>query len=357
LAADVQAYANRYGIAHSEAAERLAYHDKISSKNLHNLFSVRAPASYAGMHFEHMPEHRLMVHWVGPAPELSALLGPDAAALSNKMILAPANLSYATLSASLEDSAAVVDLAGVAADIALDVRSNRIAVYVIDANAAQAQLDAAQLELPPGAEFVEVDGLMTLTADISGGYPLSACTSGFSVTFGSYTGITTAGHCPPVPGTQQQYFGGVLLPYQSGATSGPYDVQWHTVPGYTATNNIFIGEGGYRDIFRYKSRLAQTPGDWVCKYGMATLYTCATIIDNQFRPNTARLTNPTATYIRAGDSGERTTDEGDSGGPVFFGSTALGTVTGRLIVTPYTVHMIYMPAEYIEQYGLDLIVN
>lgn len=348
---DVQEYASRYQVTFHEASRRLNMQRRVSRRGLHEELSRKFPEKYAGMFFQHAPKHRLVVQWVGQGKDPNALAAVDDIELLGNTKVAAARHSHATLNDALQDASVIVDRLGIKADIALDVRQNRVAVYVTNVSSADAILKGSSTPMPAGTELVEVAALMSPVTDMGGGWPLSTCTSGFSVRFQTYVGITTAGHC-----SNQQYYG-THLPYQSGTVSGPYDVQWHTAPGFNVVNKIFIGNGQYRSIASYKSRWAQIPGDWVCKFGMSTAYSCATIIDNQFRPNSADLINPTATYIRAGDPNEEHAREGDSGGPVFFGNIAHGTISGKIIVNPYTVDMVYMPAEYIEQYGLTIMVN
>ncbi|MFX4493660.1 hypothetical protein ABTA45_19400, partial [Acinetobacter baumannii] len=113
---------------------------------------------------------------------------------------------------------------------------------------------------------------------------------------------------------------------------GSYDIQWHTAPGHTVTNRIFIGPE-YRTITGIVPRASQALQSVVCKYGRSTEYTCGTIIStNTFRPSA--VPNATATYVRMGDPNEVQTQSGDSGGPVFFGQKAYGTIVASVYVDP-----------------------
>ena len=178
-----------------------------------------------------------------------------------------------------------------------------------------------------------------LEADIHGGLALSTCTSGFSVEDGEGTsGITTAGHCG-----ESQAYDGTDLDFEEEKEETNYDIQWHTAPGFTVTNEIQWWEtGSTREITDTVGRSSQSVGDYVCKYGKTSYYTCGYISDTSFWPS-----GLSATFIRVDNTGgyDDLSSGGDSGGPWFLSGDAYGTHVGA--PSSDTNDAIYMAVNYI----------
>ena len=99
----------------------------------------------------------------------------------------------------------------------------------------------------------------------------------------------------------------------------------------------------YARSYCYEGRSNQSVGQYVCKYGKTTGYTCGYIESRFFRPN--YIDNATPTFILVEDTAGYSplVEVGDSGAPVFNGSTAFGTISGKVD----TGKAIYMAVNYI----------
>ena len=77
-------------------------------------------------------------------------------------------------------------------------------------------------------------------------------------------------------------------------------------------------------------RTSQSVGEYVCKYGRATHYTCGYIDTKNYRPDPDNIPGPSPTFIRVDNTAGYgdLSDSGDSGGPWFNTNDAYGTHVG-----------------------------
>jgi hypothetical protein len=150
-----------------------------------------------------------------------------------------------------------------------------------------------------------------------------------------------------------------VLPFKGEKYETSYEVQWHTLAGYTPVNKIqWDVDGATRSITSVKARVNQVIGGYVCKYGMKTKYGCGTIADKNYRP-VYRPQDPqpripfVATFIRVVSENNKNpfVDLGDSGGPWFNGYTAYGINTSG-----FGVNGVYMAINYVSGLGVSVMV-
>lgn len=255
----------------------------------------------------------------------------------------------AQLEAAQQAALHLVRPLGVPVNGGINITENRAEIYVAERARLDAALQRAGRQLPDGAAAITVPELARPAANIFGGLAVNGCTTGFSVAGPQGLGFATAGHCP-----DRQY----PLPAGSGADFpfiyewrqfGPYDLQWHTTPGWTVRSWAYDGVPSYRYVTGTKARGDQWDGEWVCKYGAATHYTCGQIAD-RFYTSYYPYNDPS--YVRVSNAGERICFEGDSGGPWYNGGTAYGITNGCA-----GNDGIYMAINYVQYTGLTVLVN
>jgi len=155
----------------------------------------------------------------------------------------------------------------------------------------------------------------------------AVCTSGFVVTDGGRTGLTTAAHCPDVLSYVEPAGGDVPLT-MIGAWGAYYqDVQIHVAEQPMAP--LFYPDKGktlLRPVTSWRNRTSTRAGDFVCHRGERTGYSCAEVEYPDFAPPGDLCAGPcpaTWVAVRGPDC-----KGGDSGGPVFSGTIAFGLVKG-----------------------------
>ncbi|WP_217896590.1 S1 family peptidase, partial [Sphingobium sp. Z007] len=120
--------------------------------------------------------------------------------------------------------------------------------------------------------------------------------------------LTTAGHCP-----NTLSYTGVNLPikgenYQANTNN---DFQWHTTAGFDRlTNQIYDGLSTNYTISYVYPYSSMATGDFVCKYGAITGYTCGTVTSKNYN-----FIGASGFVVVRGVNGENMSDPGDSGGP------------------------------------------
>ena len=246
-------------------------------------------------------------------------------------------------------------------DSGVDVIANVVVIFVAgeeNRRLLESHPVAGPLVARPEVTVETVDGLARLASHIQGGLLVGgqgACTSGFSVKHNrsGKLGVLTAGHCADSP-----VIDGSGAPLQQELSERRWDVQWHTVPGRHITNEVEYVENGVRkhqSITDTKHTTKLTKADVLCKSGMRTGYTCGNIAWTNIC--FGGIPNCEHTYVIVrGLDGVGMADVGDSGGPVFMGTHAIGTVSG---VTGESGRgdLIYMPIDYISDLGLSVLTS
>lgn len=163
------------------------------------------------------------------------------------------------------------------------------------------------------------------------------CSAGFNVYAGSQPYVITAGHC-----TQG-------LPYWQGV--GPsIDSSFGQGSDYGIIRNDSSSAPGVVDLYNGRGQRITSVGgayvgEQVCKSGQTTGLTCGSV---QGLNQTVHYADGTTVYGLIQTNVY--SDHGDSGGPLFDGSTGLGTVSGGNSSTTY-----FQPlAEAMNAYGVSL---
>jgi hypothetical protein len=153
------------------------------------------------------------------------------------------------------------------------------------------------------------------------------CTTGFVVSDAKQAGITTAAHCPD----QLLYRGpdgeerGLTFAGQWGFSYR--DVQVHTGVG-APDGRFFVDRERTvaRPLLTWRTRPQTRAGDFVCMRGESSGYACSTVELVDFAPPGELCGGPcAASWVTATGPQCR---RGDSGSPVFIGTTALGILKG-----------------------------
>ncbi|MGP8323804.1 MAG: S1 family peptidase [Methanosarcinaceae archaeon] len=353
---DAQIYASNTGVSIDEALRRFQLQD--IAGELDAELSMNETGTFAGLWVEHTPKFRIVVQFTRDGEETIKPYLKQHTELASIVEVRTANVSLANLRRAQANASYSVSASGIPANSDINVYNNNVELYVVKADRSRFDnaLQRREMRLPDNVRVITVETLAENTADIYGGLSLSTCTSGFSVKKGWWPfitkGITTAGHCP-----NTQSYNGDSLTFKSEKWTGSYDIQWHTASGYTVTNKIQTSSGGStRDITATKSRSSQAIGNYVCKYGKTTGYTCGYIRSKDYNPGGV---NDQSTFIRVNNTAgwDVLSDSGDSGGPWFLTGDAYGTMTHK--ITPGTngvgTDAVYMAVDYVES-GLGVTV-
>jgi streptogrisin C len=364
LVQDAAQYAATYEVDLEEALRRLRLQPAIGK--LEAELATREPATFAGIWIQHSPVYLVIVQHTpaGAARSRERIQGKNLGELAGVIEQRTVRLSLKRLQAIQAAAHGVAKKQGILADSMINVAENRVELRTTApgeltkalGTAAHTSKRAADLGLTENVEVVAVEKLSGPQAYVTGGLPVSLCTSGFAVQSGGTLGVTTAAHC----GNVQQY-NNRSLPLVGEAFSGSSDVQWHTAPELFVTNRIFDGVNdavtpNYRFITATKNRDQQVVGEFVCKYGITTGQTCGTISTKTYQPGWVPSASPTYIYVTGGSV--NLSEGGDSGGPWFSGDTAYGTHSGGYNGAGGVLNdAIYMAIDYIAPLGVSVLTS
>lgn len=158
-----------------------------------------------------------------------------------------------------------------------------------------------------------------------------ACTTGFVVTDGARNGLVTAAHCPDDLAYVQPDRTQLPLSFVGQWGWSFQDVQLHLAPETlgAALAPVFYADSAKtirRPVTGARPRASTRAGDVVCHRGERTGYSCAEVEYVDFAPSGDLCGGPCApTWVAVAGPSCRS---GDSGGPVFDGTVALGLVKG-----------------------------
>ncbi len=335
LARDAATYAIAHQVSGSEAERRLRL--QLASVAESDRLRVRFGDRLAGLYFQHSPDYRLIVLLKGeqPATELLLPVGPDKVPVT---IRGGAEATRAQVLAVIdryrsEIARAVPGTRG----IGHDPRTGRLLVFqrasavirpVVEVAAELSLLTGVPVEVRPIIASFENAGAVGGSRVVSEGTGLrTICTTGFLVGRGAERGVTTAAHCAD----QMSYRGPDgeerLLKFAGQWGTAYRDVQVHTGVGgeppllFTDTPRTIA-----RPVTGWLTRPMTRAGDWVCKRGEASGASCAEVELTDFAPPgelCGGLCSASWVTVR-GPQCRR----GDSGAPVYVGTTALGVLKG-----------------------------
>ena len=336
LAQDAGAYARRYSVPLDEAIRRLKAQEESAAATdaIRRAYGGRL----AGIAIEHEPSFRIVVFLTGaeavPAQSLSVggmtvpVVFRTGARATRTEIVSAMLQHRALLDRELPNSRG----------IGLDQRSGELVLLVTSATAARIGAGSIRerAETVTGVPVrIEIADPPARNLSIKGGARLEgasegrryACTTGFVVEKGEQRGILTAAHCPDSP----TYIDpdGTRIPLEFGGHwgVGHQDVQLHIHPA--ADRPVFFADrriGALRELTSWRNRTSLRAGDFVCKWGESSAYSCSEVQLTDYAPPGELCGGPCKPMwvTMAGPQCRA----GDSGGPVFIGTTAIGITKG-----------------------------
>ena len=370
LMQDAAEYARRYGVTFDAAIHRMrAQGESVAATDaLRATFADR----WAGISIEHLPDYRIVVLLTGsePVADQAIVAGGmtvpvvfrTGAAATREAVLAAIATYQAKIRASLPHPPG----------IGLDQRTGEMVVVIssgdaaLDRGGALRERIAALTGVPvridvvdrPPVDMADGAGEGAIEGAVEGGARVVgtvegkryACTTGFVVTDGVRHGVVTAAHCPDslryVDGARREW----PLDFVGQWGWGYQDVQVNSVPGASAPlAPLFYADTAKtlaRPVVTWRYRTSTRAGDFVCHRGERTGYSCAQVAMVDFAPAGDLCGGAClATWVAVEGP---TCKGGDSGAPVFEGTTALGLVKGGTYARDGTCLMYYyMSTDYL----------
>ncbi len=338
LTQDAGEYARQFAVSRDEALSRLrAQQESVAiTDRLQEQYRDRV----AGIAIQHRPDYRIIVNLTGTQPVAAqrARLGGrtvpiefrTGARASRERVIWAITYHQAKIRAALSAPPAM----------GLDPRTGELVVIVSKANAASLGRDALQ------AKFEALTGVPVqirliertdVNLDVDGGSRIEGvspdngkrylCTTGFAVTDGRRSGVTTAAHCL----NALTYYGpqreAAELEFVGEWGWGYHDVQVHL--SKQPLRPLFFADNGRtvaRPVTGLRGRTSTRAGDFVCHRGETTGYSCAEVELIDFAPAGDLCGGACLpTWVTVAGPGCK---GGDSGGPVFSGTIALGVLKG-----------------------------
>ncbi len=316
---DWPAYARLHGLTIEEARDDAALVDQAAllQEELERDFA----SDFAGMWVERKPTFKLVVAFT--SDRSVEVRGRASAALLPYL----ETRVYERSLRELRDAVAALPMADIAHSLSIDVKTNQIEVQVLPGEKQSVTLELLERIPTDLARVVETTTLPTPVEIYGGLSHTSTCgglqgTVGFSVKKGTTTGIVTAGHlanCGDV--------NGYPLTFRDEHNGGISDSQWFTSNTAETPKFRYNQSGATRLVYARRSYSSVVVGSTICKYGRTTYYDCGEVsrkdvdVDGVFGPYSA-------VWIEIENcGGEDLAEPGDSGGPAFYGTTAIGILT------------------------------
>ncbi|MFD1788332.1 hypothetical protein ACFSC3_12195 [Sphingomonas floccifaciens] len=339
MAHDAAAVAERLDLTPVEALRHLRL--QAASVAETDAIADRYADRLAGIAIEHRPDFRIIVRLTGtdPVPDRSVDLGGKRVAIVFQTGAATTRTGLVQAIASYQST--IRDSLLAPPGLGVDMRTGELVAVVSrrdiereGADALRARL-AALTRVPvrlrvvdqPVLDLGSIAGGTRMTGTRPGDAHRYLCTAGFAVTDGVRSALATAAHCPDTLTVRDPAGQNVDLPFVGQWGWGNQDVQINLTPG-TLTPEFFVDTARTisRPVTGARGRAGLRAGDVVCHRGERTGYSCSVIELTDFAPAgdlCGGACLPTWTTV-AGPSCKG----GDSGGPVFLGTTAYGLLKG-----------------------------
>ena len=336
---DAAGVADRFAISLAGAARRLRLQQ--ASVTATDAIAARFADRLAGIAVEHDPGFRIVVLLKGAEPVPGELLNLDGEQIPVDFI-AGAQASRAELVRAISAHQATIRASLLTPPgLGVDQRTAELVAVVSRRDVAREGIEpfrtrlAALTGMPvrlrvvdePALDMGGIAGGMRMMGARPGDPRQYLCTAGFVVTDGLRTGLSTAAHCPDTLRVRDAAGQEEVLPFAGQWGWGDQDVQINL--SATALAPVFFADTGKtisRPVTGSRPRGAIRAGDIVCHRGERTGYSCSAVELTDFAPAgdlCGGACLPTWTTV-AGPICRG----GDSGAPVFLGTTAYGILKG-----------------------------
>ena len=337
LAQDAAEYARLFGVTQTEAEARLMAQD--ASVPVTDALAERYRDRLAGIAIEHRPAYRILIYLTGTDPVVDErlkvgtltvpILFRTGARVTRERVIWAMTYHQAAIRAALRTPPGM----------GLDPRTGELVVTIGSADAPDGIEPLRQrLEAIAGVPVrVSVVNRIDVNLAPEGGSRVEGvsttdgkrylCTTGFTVTDGVRDGVTTAAHCLDDLTYRDPQADAVPLTFVGQWGWGYRDVQVNAAP--TPLPPTFFADTArtrLRAVTGQRSRTSTRAGDFVCHRGERTGYSCAVVQLTDFAPAGDLCGGPCLpTWVTVAGP---TCKGGDSGSPVFSGTTALGILKG-----------------------------
>jgi hypothetical protein len=357
LAQDAAIYADHYDVPIDEAMRRLQAQEASvpTVRQLAEAFGTRL----AGVYIEHHPAYRVVIRLTGTDPVPDQLIYAGGMNLPVHFETGAAATREEILAAIREHQDAIRAELPFALGMGVDVRTGTLAVMIATADAKRYGVDLLRTEIEVMAgvpariqliERQEVNASVYGGSRVVGSIPATgkrgACTTGFVVTDGTRTGIVTAAHCPDelsyreVDGTESPLrligkWGSGFQDVQVNVAAQQLLPMFHPDPH----------DPKLRPLTAMRSREDTRSGDFVCHSGTRSGYSCSEVAFVDYAPHPdvcGALCDPAWVQVVGPSCGK-----GDSGGPVFSGTTAFGIAKGVSRSRDSCAFYFYMSTDYL----------
>lgn len=347
-----EAYAKKFSVSTEEAARRMERQREAG--RLRATLARQEAAIFGGMYIEHSPQWRAVVRFTQSPQQTLARYTQDPMFSAEQ-----AEVSYEALLRTQSALRAQLVALGIDSGSQVLEKTGTVEFFVLDPDRVRSLAATGALRLPANVQLTRVPDLdRDGEARIEGGRALNSstqsriCTSGYTVYRTGQTDnltryILTSGHCPDTLS-----YGGLSLPFVGQRYSAPSmdDYQWNSVANFERpTNVIYEGLTELRPIEWVWPWGNMNTGDFICKYGNETGFTCGYIVSTNYDALGA------GGFIRVSDDGYNVSSGGDSGGPWFYDAynEAWGIHTDDAFEDPNDA--IFMPVDRITSAGIDIL--
>jgi len=356
LTADAQTYAKAFNLPIAEALRRLEAQE--ASVGIVDRLAQTYRSTLTGIIIEHRPEYRIVIVVTGP-PADDVLIGtaPFGVPILRR---SGAQASRAQTVAAIEQhQGEIAAMLTHAPGLGVDPRTGALIVLTRagdDDGEKNKDATAARIAAIAGVPVIvtswgdydtnlSVEGGGRVVGLDATGTRRGLCTSGFVVTDGVQTALSTAAHCPDTLSFVDGDGKRTPLAMIGAWGAKNQDVQLHTAG--LPLQPLFHGddEGSARVAATWRNRASTRAGDFVCHRGQRTDYSCALVQMIDFAPPGELCAGPCpATWVMVGGP---TCKSGDSGGPVFLGSVAFGLMKGATTLNGVCKVYYYMSVDYL----------
>lgn len=338
LSEDAGEYARAYQVGQAEAERRL--HAQAESVATTDRIAERYRDRLAGISVEHRPDYRIAVYLTGDQPVAERRLRVGGIDVPITFRTGARATREQVTWAITYHQAAIRALFANPPGMGLDPRTGELVVIVDRARVAQegAATLQARLEAIAGVPVqVRVLDHVDVNLSIEGGSRVEGvsptdgkrylCTTGFIVTDGQQYGVATAAHCLDELTYYDPQRGATPMTFAGQWGWGYRDVQVNVAP--TPLRPLFYADSAKtrtRVVGDARGRDSTRAGDFVCHRGERTGYSCAEVELIDFAP-AGDLCGGACLPTWVTVAGPHCKG-GDSGAPVFTGTTAFGIVKG-----------------------------